>query len=140
MVTTSAPRFEHLREARGIGDATPRLSWTNLAPAGWEQHAAEIEITRDGRVTTTGRVASVVRPRPCSHRRGLESGENPKETANKWQERVLISSRKGLINVVSSVRAHTPGKEQRAVLRIAGGTAGTSDAGQPLLSISGFGS
>ncbi|MET3511666.1 glycoside hydrolase family 78 protein [Plantibacter flavus] len=58
MVTTSAPRFEHLREARGIGDATPRLSWTNLAPAGWEQHAAEIEITRDGRVTTTGRVAT----------------------------------------------------------------------------------
>ncbi|MBF4570646.1 glycoside hydrolase family 78 protein [Plantibacter sp. VKM Ac-2880] len=58
MVTTSAPRFEHLREARGIGVAKPRLSWTNLGPAGWEQRAAEIEITRGDRVTTTGRVAT----------------------------------------------------------------------------------
>jgi alpha-L-rhamnosidase len=58
MVTTSAPRFEHLREARGIGVAKPRLSWTNLGPAGWEQRAAEIEITRGDRVTTTGRIAT----------------------------------------------------------------------------------
>jgi alpha-L-rhamnosidase len=51
--TVSAPRFEHHREALGIGEPRPRLSWTitDAAP-GWAQHAARIEIDRDG-VTET---------------------------------------------------------------------------------------
>ncbi len=45
----SAPRFEHHREPLGIGERTPRLSWTSTqVPTGWEQDAARIEIDRDG--------------------------------------------------------------------------------------------
>src|SRR6478752_3465297 len=46
-VTVSAPRIEHHREARGIGESRPRLSWTiTSAPAGWTQTAARIEVLR----------------------------------------------------------------------------------------------
>ncbi|WP_442577005.1 family 78 glycoside hydrolase catalytic domain [Microbacterium sp. F51-2R] len=46
-VTVSAPRIEHHREARGIGEPRPRLSWTiTAAPAGWAQIASRIEVLR----------------------------------------------------------------------------------------------
>ena len=51
MASPSAPRFEHRTDTGpvlGLGTPTPRLSWTvSHAPAGWEQTAYEIEITRD---------------------------------------------------------------------------------------------
>ncbi|MFI8632614.1 family 78 glycoside hydrolase catalytic domain [Microbacterium sp. NPDC077663] len=51
--TVSAPRFEHHREPLGIGERTPRISWTlTHAPAEWVQDAARIDIDRDGAVQT----------------------------------------------------------------------------------------
>ncbi len=48
-VTVSAPRFEHHREALGIGEPRPRLSWVvESAPSGWEQTAYRVEVHRDG--------------------------------------------------------------------------------------------
>jgi alpha-L-rhamnosidase len=58
MATPSSPRFEHHREALGIGEATPRLSWKNTAPAGWRQTAYELEVTRGGETATSGRIES----------------------------------------------------------------------------------
>lgn len=50
-VTVSAPRIEHHREALGIGEASPRLSWTiTSAPSGWRQAGSRIEIRRDGAI------------------------------------------------------------------------------------------
>lgn len=52
MTSVSAPRVEHHRDALGIGEREPRLSWTILdAPDGWGQSAYRIESTsHDGRV------------------------------------------------------------------------------------------
>ncbi|MEU4016975.1 family 78 glycoside hydrolase catalytic domain [Microbacterium sp. NPDC028030] len=47
MTTVSAPRIEHHREPLGIGEARPRVSWTlGDAPAGWQQRAYAITLTR----------------------------------------------------------------------------------------------
>ncbi|MFC5910755.1 family 78 glycoside hydrolase catalytic domain [Streptacidiphilus monticola] len=47
--------FEHRRDGLGVGTPTPRLSWT--LPVGADgQDAYEIELDRDGRPQTTGRV------------------------------------------------------------------------------------
>lgn len=49
-VQVSAPRFEHHREALGIGESRPRLSWIiESAPAEWRATAHRVEITRSGR-------------------------------------------------------------------------------------------
>jgi alpha-L-rhamnosidase len=58
MVTLSSPRFEHHREALGIGESAPRLSWKTIAPAGWRQTAYEVEVTRGADVTSSGRIES----------------------------------------------------------------------------------
>ncbi len=58
MVTPGTPRFEHHRAALGIGESQPRLSWKTTAEPGWTQVAYEVEITRDGQVTTSGRIES----------------------------------------------------------------------------------
>lgn len=58
MATPSSPSFEHHREALGIGEAAPRLSWKTRAEPGWAQSAYEIEIVRDGRAHATGRIDS----------------------------------------------------------------------------------
>ncbi|WP_221583501.1 alpha-L-rhamnosidase [Microbacterium sp. G2-8] len=42
----SAPRFEHLEHALGIGSATPRLSWRIDAEPGWRQSGWQVEATR----------------------------------------------------------------------------------------------
>ncbi len=55
------PRAEHHREALGIGEARPRLSWAVLdAPAGWQQGAYEIECAdpESGDVVSSGRIDS----------------------------------------------------------------------------------
>jgi alpha-L-rhamnosidase len=46
MVTPGSLRFEHHREALGIGERAPRLSWKTIAGPGWRQAAYELEITR----------------------------------------------------------------------------------------------
>ncbi|XVS60978.1 family 78 glycoside hydrolase catalytic domain [Actinosynnema sp. CA-299493] len=59
-VRVSPPTAEHHREALGIGESTPRLSWTVDDPAGgWRQASYEIEVSGpDGVVRRTGRVGS----------------------------------------------------------------------------------
>ncbi|GAA1962945.1 alpha-L-rhamnosidase [Kitasatospora viridis] len=52
------PTAEHHREPFGIGEPTPRLSWKTTAPAGWAQHAYQIELTRDGGAHRTDWVTS----------------------------------------------------------------------------------
>src|ERR1700722_8182523 len=50
------PTFEHHREALGIGEAQPRLSWKTKAGAGWSQVAYELRVTRGPQEFLTGRV------------------------------------------------------------------------------------
>ena len=40
----SPVRFEHHREALGIGEPAPRLSWQVTAPPGWRQAAYELVV------------------------------------------------------------------------------------------------
>ncbi|PUB27679.1 alpha-L-rhamnosidase [Promicromonospora sp. AC04] len=48
-----APTFEHHREALGIGESAPRVSWVvTRAPDGWRQVRAELELELDGRRQT----------------------------------------------------------------------------------------
>ncbi|WP_307859057.1 glycoside hydrolase family 78 protein [Desertivibrio insolitus] len=42
----TAPTFEHVREALGIGVAAPRISWKTAAPDGWTQASYELRIIR----------------------------------------------------------------------------------------------
>lgn len=58
MATPSSPSFEHHREALGIGEAAPRLSWKTAAEPGWLPAAYEIEVVRDGRASSSGRIDS----------------------------------------------------------------------------------
>src|SRR5262245_48977070 len=54
-------RVEHVREALGVGAASPRLSWrVHTGASGWSQQAYELEARRaDGSVFgNTGRVDS----------------------------------------------------------------------------------
>ncbi|MFD6951431.1 alpha-L-rhamnosidase [Nocardiopsis sp. TSRI0078] len=54
-----APTAEHHRTALGIGESSPRLSWTvRQAPPDWRQEAYEIEVCDGGRSWTSGRVDS----------------------------------------------------------------------------------
>ena len=57
-VVPSTPTFEHHREALGIGEAAPRLSWITSAPQGWVPTAHEIEVVRAQGTTRTGRIDS----------------------------------------------------------------------------------
>ena len=54
----SAPTFEHLPHALGIGAPRPRLSFVTTAPDGWVQRAYELEATGPNGTSTTGRVTS----------------------------------------------------------------------------------
>jgi len=58
MVTAGSVRFEHHREALGIGESEPRLSWKTTAPAGWTQRAYEVEVTLAGSAHSSGVVDS----------------------------------------------------------------------------------
>ena len=43
-ITVTPPRFEHHREALGVGETAPRLSWiVETAPQGWRQAGYEVE-------------------------------------------------------------------------------------------------
>ena len=54
----SAPAVEHVRDALGIGRASPRLSWRNRAAAGWMQRRYEIELRAVDGSTRTRQIAS----------------------------------------------------------------------------------
>ncbi|WP_435251426.1 family 78 glycoside hydrolase catalytic domain [Streptomyces tendae] len=58
-MTVTTPAFEHHREALGIGEPAPRLSWrTETDEPDWTQHAHQVRITApDGTtIADTGRV------------------------------------------------------------------------------------
>lgn len=56
--TANPVTFEHYREAIGVGNSTPRISWKTSAPAGWTPAAYQIETTREGTVEVGPRVES----------------------------------------------------------------------------------
>ncbi|MGQ4267456.1 family 78 glycoside hydrolase catalytic domain [Nocardiopsis changdeensis] len=71
-IAVSPVRFEHHREALGIGEPEPRLSWiTTGAPAGWRQSRYELQ-ERDGGTVSTDSAESVLVPWPFAP---LESRE-----------------------------------------------------------------
>ncbi|TIH34299.1 glycoside hydrolase family 78 protein [Subtercola vilae] len=60
-VSITAPTFEHHRDALGIGEAEPRLSWKASGDAGdneWVQTAYEVSFERGGEVHSSGRIVS----------------------------------------------------------------------------------
>ena len=76
MATPSEPRFEHHREALGIGEAAPRLSWKTTARAGWRQRSYDAEITRESgahEVVSIDSPESVLVPWPWEPLRSRES-------------------------------------------------------------------
>ena len=68
----SPVRFEHHREALGIGEAAPRLSWQVAGEPGWRQAAYELAIGDEVfRVASARRCSCPGRPRRCGRgRRG----------------------------------------------------------------------
>lgn len=52
-IAVAAPTFEHHRDALGIGEPSPRISWKTRAPAGWTQASYELEVTRAGDTVTS---------------------------------------------------------------------------------------
>ncbi|MFB7890594.1 family 78 glycoside hydrolase catalytic domain [Microbacterium sp. NPDC056044] len=73
--TVTPVRFEHHRQAFGIGDARPRLSWvTTDAPNGWSQAAYEVE-QRGGESVRVDSGESVLVPWPFDALRSRERRE-----------------------------------------------------------------
>ncbi|MHC6229136.1 family 78 glycoside hydrolase catalytic domain [Arthrobacter sp. MMS24-T111] len=84
--TANPVTFEHYREAIGVGNSTPRISWKTTAPAGWTPVAYQIETTRAGAVEVGPRVdsgESVLVPWPSSP---LLSGEEVTVRVRVWGE------------------------------------------------------
>ncbi|MDX3115882.1 family 78 glycoside hydrolase catalytic domain [Streptomyces scabiei] len=76
--TVAAPTAEHHREAMGIGEPSPRISWKTTAPAGWTQHGYQLEATRTDGTRRTDWVTSqdsVLVPWPTAPLASRESCE-----------------------------------------------------------------
>jgi alpha-L-rhamnosidase len=67
----SPVRFEHHREALGIGEAAPRLSWLAAATPGWQQAAYELAVGDE--VFRVPSAASVLVPWPAAPLRPREA-------------------------------------------------------------------
>ncbi|MGW8482059.1 family 78 glycoside hydrolase catalytic domain [Microbacterium sp. NPDC055903] len=48
LVQVTAPRFEHLDDAIGVGTPAPRVSWKIVAEEGWTQHGWQLSCDRGG--------------------------------------------------------------------------------------------
>ncbi|CAN7506824.1 glycoside hydrolase family 78 protein [Arthrobacter sp. LjRoot78] len=85
MPTTVKPAtFDHLREALGVGNSTPRISWKTLAAPGWTQAAYQIETTSNGETHVSERIASadsVLVPWPAAP---LSSGDEAAVRVRVW--------------------------------------------------------
>ncbi len=82
--TVKPATFEHYREAIGVGNSTPRISWKTAAPAGWTPAAYQIETTRGSDVELGPRVdsgESVLVPWPSVP---LRSGEEASVRVRVW--------------------------------------------------------
>ncbi|WP_461173416.1 glycoside hydrolase family 78 protein [Arthrobacter sp. Z1-9] len=82
--TVKPVTFEHYREAIGVGNSTPRISWKTAAPAGWTPAAYQVETTRGGDVELGPRVdsgESVLVPWPSAP---LRSGEEASVRVRVW--------------------------------------------------------
>ena len=60
----SPVRFEHHREALGVGEAAPRLTWQAAATPGWQQAAYELAVGDE--VFRVASAASVLVPWPAA--------------------------------------------------------------------------
>ena len=67
----SPVRFEHHREALGIGEAAPRLTWLAAATPGWQQAAYELAVGDE--VFRVASAASVLVPWPAAPLRPREA-------------------------------------------------------------------
>ncbi|RJO73734.1 alpha-L-rhamnosidase [Nocardia panacis] len=83
----SAPSFEHHRQALGIGEARPRISWTTRAPAEWRQDGYEIEVVRaNGEVFRSGRIAGADSALVAWPTRALDSRESAQVRVGIWSQ------------------------------------------------------
>ncbi|WP_205857239.1 alpha-L-rhamnosidase [Phytoactinopolyspora endophytica] len=84
-------RFEHLKEALGIGTPAPRLSWQVTAAPGWRQAGYEIELRRTGNVGLKDRFEPAGSAGPS--RRVESSGymESPEQVLVPWPGEPLAS-------------------------------------------------
>ncbi|PVZ55963.1 alpha-L-rhamnosidase [Arthrobacter sp. H-02-3] len=76
--------FDHHREALGIGESRPRISWKTSGAPGWTQTAYQVEIARNGETTLSSRIASeesVLVPWPAAP---LRSGEEVSVRVRVW--------------------------------------------------------
>lgn len=87
------PTFEHHREAFGIGERRPRISWKTAAHSRWRQVAYELEVARGQGTETSGRIESadsVLVPWPTEPLKSRESATvrvrvwGPEETPSAW--------------------------------------------------------
>lgn len=56
--TVMPATFDHHREALGIGENRPRISWKTAGPPGWTQTAYQLETTRNGETVLSSPIAS----------------------------------------------------------------------------------
>ncbi|MCL8026674.1 family 78 glycoside hydrolase catalytic domain [Nocardioides bruguierae] len=95
----SAPTVEHHREALGIGETRPRLSFVVDADASWRQRSYEVELDAGGVTTTSGWVEdddSVLRPWPFAP---LGSREAVRVRVRVWGEHADPSDWSGWTHV-----------------------------------------
>ena len=121
-VTVSPVGFEHHRDALGIGEAAPRLSWiVEAAPTGWAQASYELE-TASGETVRVHSSESVLVPWPFAELRSRErvrvrvrvTGED--SSVSDWSDWAAVEA--GLLEPVDWVaRLVTPGAGTPALLR-----------------------
>jgi alpha-L-rhamnosidase len=58
ILSVAAPTFEHHRDALGIGEQTPRVSFEVTSESGWTQQAYELELRIGGETVSSGRLES----------------------------------------------------------------------------------
>ena len=97
-ITVSPVRFEHHRDALGIGESRPRLSWiVESAPAGWRAASCELE-RRGGEVVTVVGDESVLVTWPFAALGSRERAEvrvrvtGTDGTSSKWSEWAAVET------------------------------------------------
>lgn len=120
----AVPSAEHHREPFGIGESSPRISWKTAAPAGWTQHAYELEaVCPDGTYRTDWLTSrdSVLVPwplRPLTSRETCEVRVRVRGTdqpASDWSPPLRIET--GLLTpadwTAHAIAPHEPHRSER---------------------------
>ena len=97
-ISVTPVRFEHHRDALGIGEPAPRLSWiVESAPAGWRAASCELE-RRGGEVVTVAGDESVLVAWPFAPLGSRERAEvrvrvtGTDGTASEWSEWAAVET------------------------------------------------